>query len=1313
MITIKHNNAFISVIAWLLACFAAVDADARQRLYGIGDLSSNLISSVCQDSLGYIWVGTAYGLNRFDGVYFVQYTADGNEGLSNDDISRLLPGNGGDVWVVMYSDVQLYSVKDNRFHDVKFKGCDKVGCRDILQTPEGEIWLLNSGNGIWRVDRETMTASPIEKINKAIGKPLMKSMRLDSHGRLWIVTPHDALLMYDTKTGKVHRYFNDTPIANSIVDVVEVRGGRMALATHNSGVFLFDGKKDTWTKVCDAPGMTVMQTFGSKSCDMLLGSDTHGMWRVDFRRKCVVPAYQSVGVQGMPRMSVAAFCEDNDGNAWIGFYKSGLFFVSNHKEPFGYIDASLLEGDNGRSILAVYGFQNDNVLVCQEGGGIAEVTLNGEVRNRWLSGRGFLSVLPAGDGRSWVGGFSCGAGLLDMRTGEVKWLNALKNGGHVKSMVYDKSGNIYMAVSGRYELLSFTPDGVVRRLCGGKMRLHNDWFNVLKADSRGLIWIGHCYGIDVYDPKHDRMVELKMDSVLRVSTVYAIAESTGGLIWIGTNKGLYSYDFAKGAWKHYGKAEGLSNETVCGIVEGRDGGLWVSTFKGLCRLDMKTLRFTNYYKGSGLKYDNYALSIYGSMPSGLVYFGNDRGVTFFMPEEVRISNFQRGITLTGVFISGQQVALEEDNSIRLGYMDNTFTLRFSTMDFREFENVYYEYRFADEPKGVWHRTSVGVSEITFSHFSPGHYVLQVRAHEGNVVSDIKQIDIRITPPWWRSWWAYTFYVLVALGVVVLFFVSYMHKQQAEHNESEVKFLIDIGHELRSPLTLIKSPLDALLRNDYDSQTKRALGNMKRNTDRMLQLVNQMLSIRRIEKGHLKLHYAETDLAEFVEDICQDYKYEAEKRNVKLTFDADDGVLKAWIDRDNFDKVVNNLLTNAMKYVGEGGEVSVRLRADGKKCRLSVVDNGTGIDEQQIKNVFNRFYQASSCTASNQMGFGIGLNLTYKLVQLHGGEIVARNRTDGTHGAEFIVTLPLGKSHLPKDCIVGDEFFTHLSSSEIARAEDTSNVVTEEDGQRKVYRNLEYKVAVVDDDEEIRNFLKVELGDVYRVSVYSDGNEALNAIIESQPDLVVSDVMMPGMDGFTLLHRLKNNTRTSHIPVVLLTTKVEHESHVEGFEYGADAYMDKPFDLAELKACIGGLIANRNRVKGKFSGIQEQEKIIKPIEMKGNDAQLMERIMKIVNEKLSDTDFNVGVLAEEVALSRVQLHRRVKEITGITVGEFIRNLRMQQAAKLLEQGNVTISQVTYAIGMGNPNNFSVTFKRYFGVTPSEYMAKHAPKDISND
>ena len=374
--------------------------------------------------------------------------------------------------------------------------------------------------------------------------------------------------------------------------------------------------------------------------------------------------------------------------------------------------------------------------------------------------------------------------------------------------------------------------------------------------------------------------------------------------------------------------------------------------------------------------------------------------------------------------------------------------------------------------------------------------------------------------------------------------------------------------------------------------------------------------------------------------------------------------------------------------------------------LKVRDTGPGIDEAQINQIFERFFQTSS-NSHGQLGFGIGLNLTRQLVKLHRGKIEVHNRQD-THGAEFAVFLPMDTEGLPESSRVDAAYFQEDAKVAVSEKQE----LLEETAEPVAKRKTNHKVVVVDDDEQMLKFLQEELSYIYHVKAFNNGAEALEYVTREPCDLVVTDVKMPEMDGFTLLKRIKSNTKTSHIPVVLLTSEVEHKSRMTGFEQGADAYVDKPFDMDELEARIASLIANRLRVKGKFSGVQEQKGVIEDIQMKGNNEQLMERIMSVTKERLTDPDFNVEALASDVGISRVQLHRKVKELMGITVGDFIRNLRLQQAARLLQQGDLNISQITYAVGLANPTHFSAAFKRYFGVSPKQYMMNSVQSETAD-
>jgi ligand-binding sensor domain-containing protein/DNA-binding response OmpR family regulator/two-component sensor histidine kinase len=1281
--------------------------------YDSGKLSSNAITSIIQDKQGYIWIGTEYGLNKFDGVHITQYYSDDTDAnaLSDDIVRCMLSDSTGTLWVVTDRGVQRYNRSTDAFDSVSFgDNSFSINANDIAETPTGEIWVLSS-TGLFKIDKEKLTSTRVDKYSKLM-RPNCNNMCFDHNGRIWVAYDGPELQMIDTKTGKSKLY---TFPNNRVVDIMEDGAGRLIAATY-SEILQFDNSSQKFATVASFTRMASHKLYNDRNKRLLLMTSGSGIWEVNVNGKYCKHLQLDTDIEKITQGNgkIHAFLRDRAGNEWVGYFQRGLLFISNQENLFNSLPLSRLANNNNNILRSVFSNSAGNFFLCQELGGVTEVNNSGQPVGHWMDGYTVNTMYENADGSFWVGTYRDGLYKLDTRTGAKEWMPA-SGQVRVSSITKDKKGNIYIGVFSE-GLRSLTPDGKTeRKLAKGNLKLINPYLNILFTDRDGLIWIGHYYGIDIYNPQTDKLINLKLPDALRPAIVYDIKQASDGAILIGSNKGLFKYDKKnKGdEWARLTTKDGLPNNIVCSITIANDSVLWISTYHGLARVKQNG-DIDNFFKGNGLEDWSYLRGVSTYTKSGNIVLGNQNGITYFNPEKITHIASNQQVMLTGMRIgdldvntttlsNGKHVIvkpLDESEVIAVSFEDNTFSLRFSTMDFHDSSNIHYEYRFEDEPKGKWHQMPSGTSEIFFTHLEVGLHKLQVRAYDNGVYSEVKSFKLHITPPWYRTAGAYIIYIILLIGLANLLWYNYWNRKKAEVNEDKIKFFVDISHELRSPLTLIKSPLEKLLRNSHDPQTVRALRNMERNTNRLLTLVNQILSIRKIETGHMTFHYAETQMGEFINNICHDFDYQVENKNIKLRFENEAGDATAWIDCDNFDKVVTNLITNAIKYVQKDGEINVLLRKpDSEHIELVVTDNGPGIDEAQLRRIFERFYQASARPAAGQMSYGIGLNLTQKIVALHGGTIVARNRKDVT-GSEFVVTLKLGSSHLPQEQLTTSDYFAAHVVEEVK-----PQLTTDGDKPRRARKKTTYHVAVVDDDEEIRTFLQTELGEIYHVQLYSDGQKALEGIIDTVPDLVVSDIVMPKMDGFELLKRLKNNTKTSHIPVILLTTNTGHESRIEGLDQGADAYIDKPFNMEELEVRIAGLIANRIRVKGKFSGVQEQEGTVRQIELKGNDAALMEKIMKVINARIDDSNFNVEALAEEVGLSRVQLHRRVKELTGITVGEFIRNLRLQQAAKLLAAGDTTVAQVTYAVGIANPTHFSSAFKKHFGVTPSEYIAKN--------
>lgn len=619
--------------------------------------------------------------------------------------------------------------------------------------------------------------------------------------------------------------------------------------------------------------------------------------------------------------------------------------------------------------------------------------------------------------------------------------------------------------------------------------------------------------------------------------------------------------------------------------------------------------------------------------------------------------------------------------------NHTLTLTFSLLDYRDAAGVIYEYRIQG---GEWHANATGDNTIRFNSLGTGTYPIEVRAvYGGRPMSGVCAIKVVVHAPWYASVWAYIVYFLLLCLLGYYLWHLYWHRKQHQFDEAKMRFLINAMHDVRSPLTMIVNPLHNLLSTETDPSKRNLLQVIDRNAKRISQLVNQILDKRKLDKEAMQIHCQETSLIRLITGTCKLYEYEAQQRGIHFAFEHDHDVT-AWIDRMNIDKVIGNLLSNAFKYTDDGGEIKITLSSTGSDAVISVMDNGIGVgDEENAKHLFERFNQGTNKANLKIQGTGIGLDLCRSVVALHHGTIEASNRKDVAHGACFTVKLPLGKDHLKPEEITDET------------AEKEKAVV----GAPRPKSNVQ--VLLVDDDEELTHYVAMEIGDEYRVSVAGNGREALKKLLmmPDRYDIVVSDISMPEMDGITLLERIKENPHLNALPVILLSSKSAVDDRVTGLRHGADAYLSKPFNMEELRLTIDNLISTLRRVKGKATTEPQIDKMIGQEEVKGNNEMLMERIVNCVHEHLSDPEYNIETLADEIGLSRAHLHRKMKEMTGIATGKFIRDMRMKEAAHLLELGTINISQIAYRVGFNDHNHFSQVFKRYYGVSPKEYREEN--------
>lgn len=979
---------------------------------------------------------------------------------------------------------------------------------------------------------------------------------------------------------------------------------------------------------------------------------------------------------------------DRDGNQWYGCYMKGLFLSNNDKNVFHPVSLDEL-GAGMETISSVVGVADGLMLFVVKNHGL--YLLDEKTGNTKLlqSPAGPIKVFSDFRKNVYVYGRD-GIYEYDWKHQTYRLLQPA-NGLSLDGMQVDAAGNIYFASPGNGLYVWNRKSGKMTQYLMDDKRPHkticNNWISEIRLDSRGWLWCATANGVSCMDTKTGYFDIILSRPLLEGKTCYSTLELSDGKIAIATEMGLYLYDRKNQQTTPWPHSESISGLRIYSLKKDAWGNLWMSTAQGIWCYSSKAKLFFSFEKGNGLLTKEYLAGVAGSTPDGVICYGNSEGLTYFRPSQVKDYNEKMSaIYLSEVLLDGKMAPFIGDNlSVPSDF--KSIVLNFSLLDYQSVGNIVFQYRING---GKWISNAAGDNSFNFTGLSYGHYRIEVRTYcNGKYSIYNKVIKLNVLAPWYLTVWAKLIYLILVLGFMAAVIFIYLHKKKRDLEEAKMQFLINATHDIRSPLTLIMEPLKKLKeRLGNAEEYHEDIDTMDRNAQRLLTLVNQILDKRRLDKHQMKLSCRETNLVEFSRGLVSLFTYNANLRGINIRLEMPETPVNAWIDRNKLDKAIANLLSNAFKYTPNGGEIIFRIEKQDKKVLLYVIDSGKGLGKNDdAKTLFERFYQGKNSADMHLGGSGIGLNLCRSIVRLHGGDVTARNREDGTSGACFIIELPLGKEHLKNNQICLD------------------NVGTGKKQQRgAASRNS--KILLVDDDIEICRYLKSELSDWYRFVICNNGKEALKQLLSGDFDLVVSDVVMPEMDGITLLRNIKGNANISHVPVIMLTSKSEISDRLEGIKLGADAYLAKPFSLEELHLTIDNLIDNVRRLKGKFTGALKQDDKVEKVEVKGYDEELMERIMKVVNENLSDSDFNVEKMCDEVGVSRTQLHRKLKEMTGVPTSEFLRNIRLNEAARLIREHKINITQVSYMVGFANNSHFSTAFKKYFGMSPTEYAARYS-------
>lgn len=1322
-------------------------AQTPRLLRGGVDISSNMVDHIYQDREGLVWISTENGLNRMDGAKNTVLTSVKD---NTSTFLHVMQDNRGRHWVSGSDGVLLYNNATEEMEPISAYLADGsiaiIHPTMTLQRKDGTILTCCEGQGVFEL-REKDGKLSFHQIIKHGVRHYVRRILEDRDGFLWICSENGIEkcngkkhITVDCGNPEKNRYFS------SIIDGAD---GNIWASNDAGGVWKINPKTLKAEEVkglSDVPVHCLLMNYKSA---LLAGTNGRGVLAIDSKTLEIKQFHLQTGHIADDRINIHAIAQDLDGNLLIGCYQKGVVIHPRLENRFRYVgrmsQTMNLIGNN--CVMSLSMDKSGTLWIAGDGDGL--YGMKGQnIKHLPASGtmpKTIMAQYCDSKGNVWLGTWMQGLWKMDPSTGAVTKVQLpMKNSNcSVFGFAEDGNGKLWIGTqaegllsmdlkSGEFKTAPKTVDS--SNADYKRNMIPNMWVNSLCMGKDNIMYIATCDGLGAIDVKTGNCLRgLKgKNRILGGTNIITLCYSEDDRLWIGTKKGLYCLNVKTMELKLYSNADGLAGNTIQSIVNDGKGSLWISTNVGISCFSLKDASIIGYSSANGMQGNEFSKNAVVYSKEGQLYFGGTAGLTIFRPEALTSSSSKPHLFITGFYLNGKAVntltmsggekILDVDiihvQNINLAYDDNNFTVELSTMNYMSTDNVSYEYKIDG---GEWERLPLGTNTVSFSNMKPGKYRLSFRVRNQDGLSEERELIVSIRSPWYTSWWAWLVYLALAAIIAYFLLINIRQRQRSqlrelemmkneEISEAKLQFFMNISHEIRTPMTLIVSPLQRLISSDKDPERQSAYKLINRNAQRILQLVNQLLDVRKIDKGQMKLYFREVDVVQYVRNIVDGFKELCDTKKIEISFESNKETQMAWIDPLNFDKIVVNLLSNAFKYTPKEGRVSVCLMADDASYSIRVEDSGSGIDEQQISHIFERFYQQNNATNNSIQGSGIGLNLTRSLVLLHHGEIEVANNGEGKPGCHFVVTMPLGKEHLTEadidnsvDSMVvanGEAAESEVPNVNIVASAVASQTPTDTEpltGKRPKTRK---RLLVVEDDSEISLYLREELGKDFSVQVCQNGEEGLHAIRVRQPDIIISDVMMPVMDGISMLKEIRQNTTMNNIPVILLTAKTTEQDNIEGLEMGADAYITKPFNIELLRRTALNLVSRHDQLRNIFNGsqnpeIQDKVKVVSP------DERLMQRIMKVVNANLSNPNLNNDLLTREVGISRVHLYRKLKELTNLSIRDFIRNIRLAEAARLLSEQHHSISEVAEKTGFDNVSYFAVIFKQKYGVPPSRY------------
>lgn len=1344
------------LIITMVICLFSIQAWAQSgKLFNTDNqLSSNLATQVFQDKSGFIWIATRNGLNNYDGYHinvikkdmsnFLGLNSNYINSIAQDEKEHILLGTNNSLLEFTGSEFLKIPMLDSKGEELA------TYVKQVYPLRNKDVAVATSGYGIMlkKQDEQKCHAmkGEVEKL-KYIHKLLE-----DKRGRLWIITEDGKLYRKETN-GRVTSHFAGTEGVGA-QDIQQDALGNIYLASKNQGVYLLRAGSNVFTRISSIGNLPIDNIYISRNNKLYIGSDGLGIYVYDPQTGFLQDNPLFSRLVNLAKSNITSIIEDNQGNIWVSMLQKGVFMQSNIQNDFNYMGFRLgnrnVIGENCVTSLSIN--QGNQVWVGTDKDGLYLFNIaTRSVEGHFLNQNTVLTLCKDQQGRTWVGTYTDGLGYMDAAGSFHPVDLGISKSVGIFDIKQDPQGNIWIATMGE-GLFCLQKDGSRRNYkakygADNNLKVNslpNDYLVKMALSKDGnQVYIATSVGLACLDRKRNSWVSTfkGINCLNKNRFSHCVFVDSKDHVWYGTEDGAFCFDFRKGIKpKLYTTANGLTDNSVASITEDYQGNIWLGTIKGLNKLALKSGTITKFYTESGLQSNEFSdASVCTTQDKKVILMGGSGGINWFQADRVKQHPWQAKVVISGFVVNNKTVTPGMESGsytitdswvtvareFNLSHDDNTFSLQLSTFTYNNVEQIRYAYSINGD---AWRTVPAGQNELAFSHMAPGSYKYRIKAICNGYETPVKEFTIIVHPAWYASIWAKLFYLLLLIAAIMLYLCHRKHQMEdllilqqhihaEEMGEAKIKFFMNISHEIRTPLTLIITPLLSLIKEDKEPHRQGIYEIIRKNSECILHLINQMMDLRKIDKGQMVMRMCKTDMVSFINEEYDLFKQQAIAKSIDFEYQHDCEELPVWIDRNNFDKVIINTLSNAFKFTPTAGHILLSLTHTGHHAYISIKDSGIGIPKDKLETIFQRFYQTPADPNERNVGTGIGLDLTRSLVELHYGTISARNNegekgSKFEHGSEFIIRIPLGKDHLKPEEIIEEEEMKKEQNKELAEAEQEEQLAENNDQPAETLNNsyttpasakgAKAEIVIVEDEEDIQEYLKAQLSSDFKIRTYPNGKVALNEILKNKPDLVISDIMMPEMDGTTLCAKLKSNINTNDVPIILLTAKSREEDQLEGLQTGADAYILKPFNMDILHRNIINLLTVRRTLRNKFTGNESQNHQVEQIEMQTPDNSLMQRVMEVINENINDSDLSVDMIAQKVGISRVHLHRKMKELTNQTPHSFIRNIRLQQTAKLLKDGKQSITEVMYACGFSNSASFSTMFKNLFGCSPREYM-----------